>query len=134
MQQHISKKRIAVLVLALAAVIPPCAAQAREVQVLYSFTGGSDGQQPWAGVTRDDAGNLYGVATFAGSSENCGPSGCGTLFKLTPDGTFSVLHAFDAANLGSHSGEYSIATRSQLPRQARFSHLLTRCAAPPAPF
>ena len=46
----------------------------------------------------------------------------------------AVLHAFDAANLGSHSGEYSIATRSQLPRQARFSHLLTRCAAPPAPF
>jgi len=71
------------------------AARARDEQVLYSFTGGPDGQQPWAGVVVDDAGNLYGVATFAGASGNCGPSGCGTVFMLTIDGAFSVLHNFD---------------------------------------
>jgi hypothetical protein len=39
--------------LALAAFVPLSAAQAREEQLLYSFAGGSDGQQPWAGVVRD---------------------------------------------------------------------------------
>jgi len=91
----------AVLLLAMFAA---SAAQAREQQVLYSFTGGADGQQPWAGVTLDGAGNLYGAVTFAGASENCGPSGCGNIYKLAPDGTFSVLHNFswdDGANPAS---------------------------------
>jgi uncharacterized repeat protein (TIGR03803 family) len=84
--------------------IPLEAAQASQEQILYSFSGGADGQQPWAGVVRDDSGNTYGVATFAGSNENCGPSGCGTVFKLTSDGTFSVIHNFnsdDGANPAS---------------------------------
>jgi uncharacterized repeat protein (TIGR03803 family) len=83
------------VVLALAAIASSCVVAAAEEHILYSFTGGSDGQQPWAGVTLDDAGNLYGVATFAGINENCGPSGCGTIFKLTPEGSFSVLYNFD---------------------------------------
>ena len=52
------------------------AAQADNERVLYSFTGQADGQQPWAGVTFDSAGNLYGVVPYAGTSPNCGPSGC----------------------------------------------------------
>ena len=70
-------------------------AHANDEHVLYSFTGGVDGQQPWAGVTLDKAGNIYGAVTFAGASENCGPSGCGNIYKLTKDGTFSVLHNFN---------------------------------------
>lgn len=73
----------------------PSTAQARSEHVLYSFTGGADGQQPWAGVTRDDSGNLYGVASFAGANPNCGPSGCGTIFELKADGAFSLLYNFD---------------------------------------
>ncbi|HSC18189.1 MAG TPA: hypothetical protein VLC74_04665, partial [Rhizomicrobium sp.] len=38
-------------------------ARAWNEQVLYSFTGGVDGQQPWAGVTLDGAGNIYGAVT-----------------------------------------------------------------------
>ena len=34
--------------------------------VLHSFTGGSDGRSPAAGVIRDDAGNLYGTAQLGG--------------------------------------------------------------------
>jgi len=81
------------------------AARAHDEQVLYSFTGQADGQQPTAGVTFDDAGNIYGVVTYAGISQNCGPSGCGNIYKLTPDGTFSVLHNFnwdDGANPASN--------------------------------
>jgi uncharacterized repeat protein (TIGR03803 family) len=36
--------------------------------VLYSFTGGVDGGNPWAGVLLDSAGNLYGTASGGGAA------------------------------------------------------------------
>jgi uncharacterized repeat protein (TIGR03803 family) len=44
--------------------------------VLYSFTGSSDGGKPYAGVTRDPAGNLYGTASTGGQY------GGGVVFKV----------------------------------------------------
>ncbi len=69
--------------------------------VLYEFRGApADGANPYAGVTFDSAGNLYGT-TYAG-----GTSGFGTVFKLTPnqDGTWSetVLHSFAGGNDGGN--------------------------------
>jgi uncharacterized repeat protein (TIGR03803 family) len=49
-------------------------------QVLYSFTGGSDGSFPTGGVIFDQSGNLYGSTNKGGSG------GGGTVFKLTPSG------------------------------------------------
>ena len=46
--------------------------------VLYNFTGGADGSEPWAGVVRDPAGNLYGT-TYQG-----GTRGTGVVFKIKP--------------------------------------------------
>jgi uncharacterized repeat protein (TIGR03803 family) len=60
--------------------------------VLYSFQNGSDGAEPVAGVIADAQGNLYGT-TFTG-----GPGTGGTVFKLAPDGTETVLYAFDPGN------------------------------------
>jgi uncharacterized repeat protein (TIGR03803 family) len=54
-------------------------------QVLYSFTGGDDGLQPYSGVIMDNLGNLYGTALYGGGG-NC-PSGCGTVFELSPSGS-----------------------------------------------
>ena len=39
--------------------------------VLYTFTGGADGANPYAGVVRDSSGNLYGT-TFIGGASNAG--------------------------------------------------------------
>jgi uncharacterized repeat protein (TIGR03803 family) len=46
--------------------------------VLYSFTGGGDGGNPYSGVAADSRGNLYGVAYTGGSSTN------GVVYKVKP--------------------------------------------------
>jgi uncharacterized repeat protein (TIGR03803 family) len=67
--------------------------------LLHTFTSVFlDGSNPYGGVVRDVAGNLYG--TTSGSAYNCSsrfPNRffCGTVFKLDAVGNFSVLHRFD---------------------------------------
>jgi uncharacterized repeat protein (TIGR03803 family) len=63
--------------------------------VLHHFTGGEGGVEPAGGVLRDSHGNLYGVSASGGLP--CpNPDGCGTVFRLDPDGTFTTLHRFAA--------------------------------------
>ena len=50
-------------------------------RVLYSFTSGADGGEPYKGVTLDREGNLYGTAVSGGSGSCEG--GCGVVYKLT---------------------------------------------------
>jgi len=60
------------------------------VTALHSF-GGADGANPYLSrVVRDKAGNLYGTTTAGGAN------GFGTVFKLSPTGTETVLHSFAA--------------------------------------
>src|ERR1700738_1435639 len=73
--------------------------------VLYSFTGGADGGEPYKGVTLDAQGNLYGTAVTGGSGSCEG--GCGVVFKLTNSGgvwTQTVIHTFTGGNDGSGPG------------------------------
>ncbi len=72
--------------------------------VLYNFTGGADGGEPYKGVTLDAQGNLYGTAVTGGGGSCEG--GCGVVFKLTNSGgtwTQSVIHTFTGAD-GSGPG------------------------------
>jgi uncharacterized repeat protein (TIGR03803 family) len=65
--------------------------------VLYSFTGGADGGQPYKGVTLDAQGNLYGTAVIGGMFGACPEDGCGVVYKLTNAGgswSQSVIHDF----------------------------------------
>jgi len=68
--------------------------------VLYSFTGGTDGAMPLAGLLIDEAGNLYGTTWFGGAN-TCGPRYCGTVFRIAPDGTETVLHSFAGGSDGA---------------------------------
>jgi len=84
---------LAIALLLTAAILAPRPVQAQTFTVLYSFTGGSDGKWPYSRLIQDSAGNLYGTASAGGL--NCtNPDGCGTVFKLAPNGTFTVLHSF----------------------------------------
>jgi len=83
--------------------------------VLYSFTGGSDGALPLAGLIFDNTGNLYGTTVTGGPSNTCHYSvienGCGVVFELSPGahGTWTerVLHAFTGS---PNDGQYPLAS------------------------
>jgi uncharacterized repeat protein (TIGR03803 family) len=60
--------------------------------VLYRFTGSPDGANPYAGLTADSEGNLYGT-TYNGGTGAC-TNGCGTVFELDKAGAESVLYSF----------------------------------------
>jgi uncharacterized repeat protein (TIGR03803 family) len=72
--------------------------------VLYSFTGGADGAETFAGVVRDEQGNLYGTTYFGGdfSGSLCTSAGCGVVFKLDPTGKETVLHTFTGGTDGAN--------------------------------
>jgi uncharacterized repeat protein (TIGR03803 family) len=63
--------------------------------VLHAFTGGGDGANPQAGLISDGSGNLYGTTAKGG------PSGNGVVFKLSPGGTYTVLHSFTGSDGGT---------------------------------
>jgi uncharacterized repeat protein (TIGR03803 family) len=57
--------------------------------VLHTFAGGtSDGGGPYAGLLQASDGNFYGTTTAYGAFGN------GTVFKLTPAGSYALLHSF----------------------------------------
>jgi len=76
---------------------------AQSLTTLYSFSGGSDGAQPFAGLTLS-TNTLYGTTLLGGNS------GDGTAFALNSDGTgFQTLHSFYGFNDGFYAqGELSL--------------------------
>ncbi len=64
--------------------------------VLYSFPGGVSGANPYANLTLDQQGNIFGV-TAAGGVHNFG-----IIFKLDASGDETVLHNFGEEGDGVH--------------------------------
>jgi uncharacterized repeat protein (TIGR03803 family) len=63
---------------------------------LYSFcsqSGCTDGDRPSAGLVQAANGDFYGTTTDGGGA-SCPTYGCGTVFKITPNGTLTTLHTF----------------------------------------
>jgi len=60
--------------------------------ILYSFTGGADGDRPLAEPLLDAAGNLYSTTSTGGDF------GKGTVFKIDSVGNFTVLHSFNGSD------------------------------------
>jgi uncharacterized repeat protein (TIGR03803 family) len=75
--------------------------------ILYSFTGGVDGGQPYGGVTLDADGNVFGATVVGGTGGSCPEDGCGVVYELSKsDGgrwKETVIHDFDGAD-GSGPG------------------------------
>jgi uncharacterized repeat protein (TIGR03803 family) len=71
--------------------------------VLYSFTGGTDGAGPEAGLVMDSSSNLYGDAHAGGNLSCNSPGGCGVVFRIDTSGNFSVLYTFTG---GTNDGQF----------------------------
>jgi|SRR5271157_220116 len=79
-------------------VVAPQPVQAQTFNVLHTFTGAQDGGNPYAGVTMDKAGNLYGTASSGGAANY------GTVYKLTHKGsgwTLNSLYSFAGGSDGA---------------------------------
>jgi uncharacterized repeat protein (TIGR03803 family) len=63
--------------------------------VLFSFTGGGDALNPFAGLIHDAAGNFYGITTSGGVFN------LGTVFKLDSAGKETILHSFTGGSDGA---------------------------------
>ena len=69
---------------------------------IYEFAGGKNGGGPYAGLYMDSTGSLYGTATYDGA--DIGEFCCGTVFKLTPQGsgyTETTLYTFQGGSDGA---------------------------------
>lgn len=71
--------------------------------ILYSFcaeTNCTDGGTPIAPPVQGMNGDFYGMTVDKGNLSICtyGNGGCGTIYKITPAGQYSVLHTFDQTN------------------------------------
>jgi uncharacterized repeat protein (TIGR03803 family) len=76
------------------------------LNLLYKFTGGSDGGNPIGPLVQDADGNFYGVAQ-SGGDFTCPEkflihkAGCGVVFKLAANGKLTVLHTFTGRTDGA---------------------------------
>jgi len=68
----------------------------------FDFTHGGYPNGP---LVQASDGNFYGVASMGGVGACASDSWCGVVFKITPNGTYTVLHNF---NGGSDDGENEV--------------------------
>lgn len=94
--------------------------------IIWDFSGTTDGGGPLTRLTPDGKGNLYGVGAFGGNMNACGGQGCGVVFELSPtsSGTWTetVLYAFNDIPDGSYpTGGVAFDSKGNLYGATRFN-------------
>lgn len=89
--------------------------------LLYTFTGATDGSNPDATLLLDEEGNLYSTAEGGGDLSCSPPSGCGVVFKIAGD------HCAEGDETTEIPSVVSPENARELPRQRlRFGRFGTR--------
>jgi uncharacterized repeat protein (TIGR03803 family) len=76
---------------------------AQTFTTLASFTG-TNGFEPFSSLTQASNGNFYGTTFYGGDLSKCNSTGCGTIFKMTPSGTLTVIYSFSGTDGLAPSG------------------------------
>jgi uncharacterized repeat protein (TIGR03803 family) len=85
-------------------------ASAVSYSIIYAFPGLPNGWAPVGPLVMDADGNLYGTTALGGVVVPFQPSGCGTVFELSPPSTSGgawtelLLHAFQGGTDGCYAG------------------------------
>jgi len=61
--------------------------------ILYSFGSFPNDEAAPKNLVQGSDGNFYGTIPFGGISTNC-PGGCGTVFRISPGGSYTSLYSF----------------------------------------
>jgi len=87
--------------------------QSYALSVLVDFQLFNGASPYFMSLVQGEDGNLYGTTNWGGKITNCFfdySYSCGTVFKMTPSGTMTVLHGFDCVDGGRPSGGLVLAT------------------------
>jgi uncharacterized repeat protein (TIGR03803 family) len=63
---------------------------------LYSFTGGNDGGNPYAGLVQGSDGSFYGTTEAGGANSD------GAVFEISTNGALTTLYSFTGGNDGGN--------------------------------
>ncbi len=85
----------AFLMIAAAVLLSSSIASAQTFTLLHSFNG-TDGSYPTSGLVQGLNGSLYGLASGGGTNLQ------GSVYKVTPSGTLTVIHNFTGTTDGSN--------------------------------
>ena len=114
---HVTNAVLA-LVIVCAFTITAQSAQAQTFTVIHTFTGGTDGGMPMAGVTVGPAGVLYGANYFGGAHN------CGAVFKLSHQGagwTLNPLYEFTQGDSCEPEGPVTVGPTGALYGTTEYS-------------
>ena len=78
-------------------VVMPNFVRAQPLTTLHSFLDRKRGAEPVAGLIQATNGDFYGTTAIGGENSNSSygcSQGCGTVFKITPDGGLTLLYSF----------------------------------------
>ena len=101
----LSSRHCSFMLVTLGLLLAAIASHAQTYTVLHNFVGGTDGccaNYP-SQMAQGEDGNIYGATTSDGSG------GYGTIFKITPAGSFNVLHSFSFTDGAGPQGGISLA-------------------------
>ena len=74
------------------------------ITILHQFNSTADGANPYGELIKGNDGNFYGMTSSGGSS------GQGTIFKITPTGTFTVLRHLSSVDGSNPHGHLVLGT------------------------
>lgn len=95
-----TKFTLAIFALAITLAPGAGAQDGRHIKLLHPFSATTTGN-PESALLQDSAGNFYGTTFWGGRLSQCGGDGCGSVYRLSPNGSggwiYSVLYEFATA-------------------------------------
>jgi uncharacterized repeat protein (TIGR03803 family) len=97
------------------------------VRLRRDYGGDTNGARPEAGLVLGADGNFYGTTSEGGEYHDQNGVGCGTIFRIAPDGVLTTLFSFNSAGPGGYCSWGTLASGrdGELYGTTRYDGVLT---------